>query len=144
MSTSRDERRPRWSFTTLIALVCAAVGLAVVWAILTAADEHDAASGALLGGGIALAFLGGAALRARRRPDTGGTTGRTMTGTADERDKAILRGALMWTGVTALVATTAAGVAITLGVDSVAVIASTQILLLAVLVGAFVVLSRRS
>jgi hypothetical protein len=82
--------------------------------------------------------------RARRRgPAADGGLSRTLLGTADERDKTILTASLAWVGIAAFLANGIALAALALGADGATVIGAVQAALIAVLVGVFLLLSRR-
>ena len=129
-------------------LVACAFGLVAVGAlslVFTLAGQPDTAAGALVGGGAVIVLAVVVRWRPRRRgPSSDGGFSRTLLGTTDERDKAILTASLAWVGLTAFLANAIGLAAVALGADGSTVIGAIEALLIAVLVGAFVVLSRRT
>ena len=129
-------------------LVACAFGLVAVGAlslVFTLAGQPDTAAGALVGGGAVIVLAVVVRWRARRRgPSSDGGFSRTLLGTTDERDKAILTASLAWVGLTAFLANAIGLAAVALGADGSTVIGAIEALLIAVLVGAFVWLSRRT
>ena len=129
----------------LVAFACGLVAVGILCLVFVLAGQPDTAAGALVGG---LAVTGLALVvrwRAKRRgPTADGGFGRTLLGTTDERDKAILTGSLAWVGLTAFLANAIGLAAVALGADGSTVIGAIEALLIAVLVGAFILLSRRT
>ena len=143
MSTP-EHRRPLVSRRAGLALVTAAVAIVLVWALIRTVGDPDMASGVLVGGGAVLvvAFLG--LWRAARRPDRTGTASRALAGLKDERDKAIVAGAFTVTGRAATIAVVLATIAVAVGADALVVLRVVTFTVYIVLIGAFVVLSRRT
>ncbi|MEZ0447291.1 hypothetical protein [Cellulomonas sp. ICMP 17802] len=150
MTTSEPDRPVRTPPRTLsdrrflVACACGLTAVGLLWLTFTLAGQSDTAAGALVGGGGILAAAAVVRWRARRRgssPDGG--VSRTVLGTADERDKTILTASLAWVGLAALLANAVGLAAVALGADASTVIGAIEAALLAVLVAALLVLSRR-
>ncbi|WP_426594833.1 hypothetical protein ACPPVS_04535 [Cellulomonas sp. McL0617] len=140
MST-RESRRPLRAAVPLLAAGLAVLALS---AYFLAIGEPDTAAGAVVGGLPFLVLAGVALWRSWRRPGSTGTASRTLAGQPDERDRAIVAGAFAWAGIAAVVAIGVATVAVTFGADPLAVLQLTMLVVYATLIGAFVVLSRRT
>jgi hypothetical protein len=150
MTTSEPHgpaRAPQRTLSDHRFLLACTFGLLAVGALVlafTLAGEVDTAAGALVGGVGVLALAAAVRWRARRRgPAADDGLGRTLLGTGDERDKAILTSSLSWVGVAALLINAVGLAAVALGADASSVIGIIEAALLAVLVTAFLVLSRR-
>lgn len=148
MTTSEGDRprAPRTLSTRRFLVSCASAVVAVgaLWLAFTVAGEPDTAAGALVGGGGVIALLVTVRWRARRKgapADSG--LGRTLLGTADERDKTIFSSSLAHVGLAALLANAAGMAAVALGADGAMVIGAIEWVLVAVLIGSSLVLSRR-
>ena len=149
MTTSEPDRprSPRRTLSTrhfLVACAAGAVAVGALWLAFTLAGQPDTAAGALVGGGgviILMVVVRWRAQRAGRSSDTG--LGRTLLGTADERDKTIFTSSLAYVGLTAVLANAAGLAAVALGADGSTVLGAIGCLLLAVMVGTSLVLSRR-
>jgi hypothetical protein len=108
------------------------------------AGEPDTAAGALVGGLTVAALAVVVRWRAKRRnPHTEGGLSRTLLGIADERDKTIFTSALAYVALVAFLANAAGLAAVALGVEGSTVIGAIEVLLIATLVVASLVLSRR-
>ena len=145
-SEARGPRAPRTLSTRRFLVTCAGVVLALgaLWLAFTIAGEPDTAAGVLVGGGGVIAALVVVRWRARRTgapADSG--IGRTLLGTADERDRTIAGSALASVGIAAFLANAVGLAAVALGADAGTVIGAIMWLLLAVLVGTSLVMSRR-
>jgi hypothetical protein len=148
MTTSEPGRpAPQRTLSDRRFLLACAFGLAAVgllWLVFTLAGQSDTAAGALVGGGGVIAVAIVVRWRARRRgPSADGGFSRTLLGTSDERDKAILTASLAWVGLAAFLANAIGLAAVALGADGSTVIGAIEAVLIAVLIGAFMTLSRR-
>lgn len=141
MSTTDQRRSP---LRAAIPLLAAGVAVVAISAYFLAIGEPDTAAGAVVGGLPFLVLAGVALWRTWRRPGSSGTAGRTLSGQPDERDRAIVTGAFAWTGIAAVLAIGVATVAVTFGADPLLVLQLVMLVVYVVLVGAFVVLSRRT
>ena len=141
MSIPDQTRRP---LRMAVPLLVAGVLVVALSAYYLAIDEPDTAAGVVVGGLPFLVLAGVALWRAWRRPGSAGTAGRTLTGNPDERDRSIVLGAFAWTGIAAVIALGVATVAVTFGADALAALQLVMLTVYVVLVGAFVVLSRRT
>ncbi|WP_421732888.1 hypothetical protein [Cellulomonas sp.] len=127
-------------------LICASALVAVgaLWLAFTLAGQPDTAAGALVGGGGVIALMVVVRWRARRRSSSSGSgLSRTLLGRADERDKAIFTSSLAYVGLAAFLVNAAGMAAVALGADGATVIGIIEYVLIAIFVGASVVLSRR-
>ena len=128
----------------LVAIGCGLVAVGLLWLAFTLAGQPDTAAGALVGGGAVIALAVVLRWRARRRGSSAdGSVSRALLGTADERDKAIGTAALACVGLAAFLANAVGLAAVALGADGSTVIGAIQATLIAVLVGASVLLHRR-
>ena len=146
MTTSdRPGRRTTLSDTRfLVAIGCALVAVGLLWLAFTLAGQPSTAAGALVGGLAVAALAAIVRWRAKRRgPAVEGGFSRALLGTSDERDNTILTAALAWVGLTAFGANAIGLAAVALGVDGSTVVGAIEATLIAVLVGAYVLLSRR-
>jgi hypothetical protein len=149
MTTSESDRThaPRRTLSTTRFLVACAAGLVAVgalWLAFTLAGEPDTAAGALVGGAGVIGLMAVVRWRALRKgslPDTG--FGRSLVGAADERDTTIFSSSLAYVGIAAFLANAAGMAAVALGADGSMVLGAIELILLAVLVGSSIVLSRR-
>ncbi|MBO3084820.1 hypothetical protein [Cellulomonas fengjieae] len=141
------EPRARRTLSTgrlLVAGTAAVLAVGALWLAFTLAGEPDTAAGALVGGGGFIVLM--AVLRwraARQGPSSASGFGRALLGTADERDKTIFSSSLAYVGLAAFLANAVGMAAVALGADGATVIGAIEWLLLAVLVGSSIVLSRR-
>ena len=146
MTTSDSQRTPaRRTLSDRNFVIACASGLVAVGLLalaFTRAGQPDTAAGALAGGGTVVVLAVVVRWLARRRGSDGGFS-RAVLGTVDERDKAILTEALSWVGYAAFLANTVAMAAVALGADGQSALGAVTFFLLAVLVGALVLLSRR-
>lgn len=143
-STRRTPQRTLSDRRFLVACACGLVAVGVLWLVFTLAGQSDTAAGALVGGVAVIALAAVVRWRARRRgPSADGGFGRTVLGTADERDRTILTASLAWVGLAAFLANALGLAAVALGADGSTVIGAIEAALLVVLVTAFLVLSRR-
>jgi hypothetical protein len=141
---ARVQRRILSTRRFLISCASAVVAVGALWLAFTVAGEPDTAAGALVGGGGVIALLVTVRWRARRTgapADSG--LGRTLLGTADERDKTIFNSSLAYVGLAALLANAAGMAAVALGADGAMVIGAIEWVLVLVLLGSSLVLSRR-
>jgi len=143
MSTP-EHRRPLAPRRAGFALATGAVAILLVWALIDAVGDPDVASGVLVGGGAVLVVAAIGLRRASRRPDRTGTASRALVGQKDERDTAIVSGAFTVTGRVATIAVAAATVAVAVGADPLVMLRVVTFTVYVVLIGAFVVLSRRT
>ena len=147
MTTSDPGRTPaprRTLSERNFAIACASglVAVSLLALAFTRAGQPDTAAGALAGGGTVVVLAVVVRWLARRRGSDGGFS-RAVLGTVDERDSAILTEALSWVGYAAFLGNTVGMVAVALGADGQSVLGAIALFLLAVLVGALVVLSHR-
>lgn len=142
MSTTDPVRKAvRTSWPVRVAVVVAV--LLAGAAALAASGRTDTASGMLCGGGATLLVAAIVRRRALRAPTSAGSAGRLTAGRADERDEAILRGALAWVGIVAILGTTACSLAVALGADAQVALSVLLYGLLATGIVAFALLARR-
>lgn len=142
MSTT-DTTAPKATIAWLAGLA-AVVGVGVPLALLLRA--HGPGSmwvGFVVGAAIALVGFGVAIWRARR-PDRSTPTDRALLHVGDERDDNLVTRSLAVVGLAALPLTGLATVALAVGVEMLAVMGGLLIVEVAVLVGAYAVISRRS
>jgi len=128
----------------LVAIGGGLVAVGILWLVFTLAGQPSTAAGALVGG-VAVSVLAVAVRwQAKRRdPSADGGFSRALLGTSDERDNTILTAALAWVGLSAFGANAIGLVAVALGADGSTVIGAIEAVLIAVLVGAYVLQSRR-
>jgi hypothetical protein len=149
MTTSEHDRSaaPRTGLSDRRFLLACGAGLVaagLLWLAFTVAGQPDTAAGALVGGGGVVALAAAVRWRARRRGAAAdGGFSRTLLGTADERDKAISTASFAYVGLAAFLANAIGLAAVALGADASTVIGAIEVVLIAVLVGASVVLARR-
>jgi len=143
MSTP-EHRRPLAPRRAVFALATGAVAILLIWALIDTVGDPDVASGVLVGGGAVLVLAAIGLWRASRQPDRTGTASRALVGQKDERDTAIVSGAFTVTGRVATIAVAAATVAVAVGADPLVVLRVVTFTVYVVLIGAFVVLSRRT
>lgn len=146
MTTSDRPTPPRRSLSNgrfLFACGCGLVAVGVMWLVFTLAGQPNTAAGALVGGASIIGLAVVVRSRAKRRGSADSAFGRTLLGTADERDNTILTASLAWVGLAAFLANSIGLAALALGADGSTVIGATEVLLIAVLVGASVLQSRR-
>lgn len=127
----------------LAGLTAGVVVGAALTVVLHAYGPGDMWAGFLGGGVLALAGLAVAAWRADR-PDRSTPADRAFLHVGDERDGAILTRAAAVVGIAALPLTGLATVALAVGAEMLAVMGALLVTELAILVGAFAVVSRRS
>ena len=128
----------------LLTLAGSALVVAALAVALTAVGHPDTASGAVIGGGMAIGLAVVARYRAVRRADVAGPGSRIGAGVADERDRRILTAALATTGYASFLTLTGTSVAVAAGMDPIAVVGVATFVQIGVLALAFVVAARRS
>jgi len=143
--TTSDPRRSLSDRRFLVAFGCGLVAVGIMWLVFTLAGQPDTAAGALVGGLAVTVLAIVVRWRAKRRgPSVDGGFSRVLLGTADERDNTILTASLAWVGLVAFGANAIGLAAVALGADGATVIGAIEAVLIAVLVGAFILLSRRT
>ncbi len=128
----------------VIGLLAGAAVAGTLGLVLRQYGPGNMGNGMLIGGAAMLALIAVAAWRARTRPDRAGAIDRHFGGTADERDDAILTGALAVVGLIAVPLTGLAAVAMALGVRTDMAMALLLFVELAVLVVSYVGASKRA
>ncbi|MGY4645643.1 hypothetical protein [Cellulomonas sp. URHB0016] len=146
MSTNDSAARPprlvsRGRF--LVALVSGAVAIGVLVVVFVAIHQPDAARGAAISGTTMLLLLTLARLRSRRSPAKVSTAARLGAGVPDERDKAIVNGALSRVGAMSFLFASAGLACVMAGLDARSVLTLTVVALAVTLVVSLVVLERR-
>jgi hypothetical protein len=143
--TTSEPRRSLSDTRFLVAFGCGLLAVGILWLVFTLAGQPDTAAGALVGGLAVTVLAIVVRWRAKRRgPSADGGFSRILLGTADERDNTILTSSLAWVGLVAFGANAAGLVAVALGADGSTVIGAIEALLIVVLVGAFILQSRRT
>ena len=140
MSTT-TKKNPRTALTMGLAL--AAVVTISGWLILRDITPGNMATGFLLGGGVVIVFATIALARTIRAPHRTTSVERTVGGVPDERDTAVLRGALATLGAVSLPLTSCAAIALAVGAPVSPVIAILLWSQLATLLIAYAVSARR-
>jgi len=138
-ATSAPVRRTAWTIGLLAGLVAVVGG----YALLEPRAPGNVAAGFLGGGLSALALIALQRWRVLRR-SASGAAARWAAGEPDERDDAILTRALAVVGFAGIFGGSAAVVAMFAGVDAAVLLGALPAVLIAVLVVAFAVYSRRS
>jgi hypothetical protein len=144
-TTDTTARTPRLASRALflVAVASGAVAVGAVVAVFVAIGQPETASGAATGGAVVLLLLGLARLRSRRSPARVSTAARLGAGVPDERDKAIVHGALSLVGALSFLFASAGLACVMAGLDARAVLTLTVVALAVSLVVSLVVLERR-
>jgi hypothetical protein len=121
--------------------VAIALGLAIA---VGSAGHPDTAAGIVVGGmaTVALAVVG--RWRSTRATDRAGTAARIAAGRPDERDIRVHHATLAVVGVVAIILSALASAATFLDVDGTTIVRSMPFALVITMVGAFVLIDRRS
>lgn len=127
----------------VIGLFVGAIVAATLGLLLKQHGPGNMGNGMLIGGAIAIVGIALAAWRAHRMPDRASPMDRHFSGTADERDNAILTSALAAVGVTTVPLTGLAAIALALGLQTEMVMAILLFAQLIVLISAYVGAVRR-
>lgn len=141
MPTTSPTTRPRHLRAALMAAVVLVLAIA---GTLAAVGEPGTAAGVLCGAAVTLLLVAFAGRRMKRAGADAPTAARVFGGLPDERDAAVLTGALTVVGLVALLTTALAPIAVSLGLDAETVLGALPYLLLATGLVAFVVIDRRT
>ncbi|SDD62190.1 hypothetical protein SAMN05216410_3585 [Sanguibacter gelidistatuariae] len=136
------ERRP--IVKAAFGLVAGIAVLVPLVVLLVNKAPGNMGAGAAFGGGFVLIAFTIAAWRTARRPDKTTTFERSVTGSADERDRLVATKAAAVLGVASLPITGIATSAVAMGAPATATLGITLYTLLAIAVVSFIVVSRRT
>lgn len=139
----RNESAPLRRAQVVLGLAVGAAVVITLGLLLREQGPGNMGNGMLAGGALALLGFGLAAWRVWYRPDRASSLDRSIIGSGDERDDAILTRALAVAGVTALPLTGLAVVAIALSISTDAVLAVLIFAQAAALVAAYLFQVRR-
>ncbi len=139
----RNESAPLRRAQVVLGLAVGAAVVITLGLLLREQGPGNMGNGMLAGGALGLLGFGLAAWRVWYRPDRASSLDRSIIGSGDERDDAILTRALAVAGVTALPLTGLAVVAIALSISTDAVLAVLIFAQAAVLVAAYLFQVRR-
>jgi hypothetical protein len=134
----------RRSVLGLIGLGTALVLVVSIWLLIGDLVPAGMREGFLVGGLVAVAGFGFALWRSLRNPGSASTAERAITGGGDERDQAVLTRSLAITGLLVIPMTGAAAIALAAGAPTGVTMAVLLWAQLAVVIGAFVVINKRS
>ncbi len=129
-----------WFAGVAVALVVT-LGLALV---VGSTGHADTAVGTVAGGMLVVVLVAAARWRSISAPDRVGATTRIAGGRADERDLHVHQATLAVVGMVAIVLSGLASAATFVQVDAVAILRAMPFLLILTMLGAFVVVDRRS